>query len=301
MRTQHAARQALVLATEERKSVAAALRPDSPGPLQTALSSERGLVATFYATSKTHGHPEFGLELDAGASGSDAACADAASRRSGFRSPSPSPRVPRARSPGAGAGARLRSRSRQKLAEALEWCDTLKAACRSFGPLQALPLASVASAPQASPAASAPHQPQAAPSVAQIVRGGGRLRSRSRRRIAMADALMGAIRGGAAEVTSSGCAATGNSVADASSSGGFGSGGAAVLAAQGPAHVLFVSGKVTWCRCCGAYADSMMRTLLRSCPGPPTGCGGRGAQLRRFLDSAHPRTGAALPLARPLR
>ena len=220
VRTQHAARQALVLATEERKSVAAALRPDSPGPLQTALSSERGLVATFY-----------GLELDAGASGSDAACADAASRRSGFRSPSPSPRVPRARSPGAGAGARLRSRSRQKLAEALECCDTLKAACRSFGPLQALPLASVASAPQASPAASAPHQPQAGPSVAQIVRGGGRLRSRSRRRIAMADVLMGAIRGGAAEVTSSGCAATGNSVADASSSGGFGSGDAAVLAA----------------------------------------------------------------------
>ena len=60
-------------------------------------------------------------------------------------------------------------------------------------------------------------------------------------------------------------------------------------------HNLLASSTVTWCRVCGAYADSRTRGILRRCPGPP-GRGGSGrTSLRRLLAGRHPRTNEVLP------
>ena len=57
-------------------------------------------------------------------------------------------------------------------------------------------------------------------------------------------------------------------------------------------HALLITGSVTWCRTCGAYADLRVRGLRGRCPGPPTGPGGSGrTALRRLLEGRHPLSG----------
>ena len=69
------------------------------------------------------------------------------------------------------------------------------------------------------------------------------------------------------------------------------------------AHLLFVSGTVTWCQVCGAYGHSRLRGLLRSCPGTIAGRSesGRAAALRLLRNGRHPKSLAPLPRAVPLR
>ena len=76
----------------------------------------------------------------------------------------------------------------------------------------------------------------------------------------------------------------------------------AAVAAQ-RAHLLFVSGAVTWCQACGAYGDVRLRGLLRACPGPIAGRSesGRAAALRLLRSGRHPKTQEPLPRAVPLR
>ena len=78
---------------------------------------------------------------------------------------------------------------------------------------------------------------------------------------------------------------------------------AATAACGQHAHQLFISGTLSWCNICGAYGHGRLRGLLRSCPGPIAGRheSGRAASLRRLRGGWHPKTGALLPGARPLR
>ena len=63
-------------------------------------------------------------------------------------------------------------------------------------------------------------------------------------------------------------------------------------------HVLRVSGTVTWCGVCGAFAETRARRLLSSCNGPPRfGAGGPRAQLLYLRVSIHPVTHKRLPQA----
>ena len=60
-------------------------------------------------------------------------------------------------------------------------------------------------------------------------------------------------------------------------------------------HALLVTGSVTWCRSCGAYADARVRGLRGRCSGPPVGRGGSGrTSLRRLMAGCHPLTGEPL-------
>ena len=76
----------------------------------------------------------------------------------------------------------------------------------------------------------------------------------------------------------------------------------AVVAAQ-RAHLLLVSGVVTWCQVCGAYGDARLRGLLQACPGPIRGRSesGRAAALPHLRNGRHPKTQELLPRAVPLR
>ena len=60
-------------------------------------------------------------------------------------------------------------------------------------------------------------------------------------------------------------------------------------------HALLVTGPVTWCRACGAYADARVRSLRCRCAGPPAGPGGSGrTSLRNILAGRHPLSGEHL-------
>ena len=57
-------------------------------------------------------------------------------------------------------------------------------------------------------------------------------------------------------------------------------------------HALLVTGSVTWCRTCGAYADARVRGLRGRCFGPPVGRGGSGrTSIRRLMAGCHPLSG----------
>ena len=57
-------------------------------------------------------------------------------------------------------------------------------------------------------------------------------------------------------------------------------------------HALLVTGSVTWCRTCGAYADARVRSFRGRCTGPPLGRGGSGrTSIRRLLAGCHPLSG----------
>ena len=63
-------------------------------------------------------------------------------------------------------------------------------------------------------------------------------------------------------------------------------------------HVLRMSGTVTWCGVCGAFAEARARRLLSSCNGPPlVGAGGPRAQSVYLRASIHPVTHELLPQA----
>ena len=66
-------------------------------------------------------------------------------------------------------------------------------------------------------------------------------------------------------------------------------------------HCLWVSGGITWCQVCGAYGEARLRGLLRACPGPLRGRGGRATTLQRLRAGRHPLTMELLPRAKPLR
>ena len=60
-------------------------------------------------------------------------------------------------------------------------------------------------------------------------------------------------------------------------------------------HALLVTGTVTWCRTCGAYADARVRSFRGRCTGPPLGRGGSGrTSIRRLLAGCHPLSGEHL-------
>ena len=62
--------------------------------------------------------------------------------------------------------------------------------------------------------------------------------------------------------------------------------------AQALSHALLVTGSVTWCRVCGAYADARVRGLRGRCSGPPLRRGGSGrTSIRRLMAGCHPLSG----------
>ena len=69
----------------------------------------------------------------------------------------------------------------------------------------------------------------------------------------------------------------------------------------GHEHRLWLSGGITWCQVCGAYGEARLRGLLRPCPGPLRGRGGRSTTLQRLRAGRHPLTLELLPSAKPLR
>ena len=64
----------------------------------------------------------------------------------------------------------------------------------------------------------------------------------------------------------------------------------------GRGHDLFASGKLIWCRRCGAYGEERFRALLKPCGGNASQ-GMRAGQLCRLVKGEHPlRRGERLPL-----
>ena len=64
-------------------------------------------------------------------------------------------------------------------------------------------------------------------------------------------------------------------------------------------HTLLKSGTLTWCGICGAFSESRVGRLKRTCMGPPPrqlGSGGVRAQLERLRAGKHPVTVLPLPL-----
>jgi hypothetical protein len=72
------------------------------------------------------------------------------------------------------------------------------------------------------------------------------------------------------------------------------------LAVQlGLGHSLYQSGRMLWCRICGAYAEVRLKALKDPCAGP-AGTGPRSGQLSRLLKGVHPeRKNERMP--RPVR
>ena len=68
-------------------------------------------------------------------------------------------------------------------------------------------------------------------------------------------------------------------------------------------HTIMVSGQVTWCGTCGAYACSAPILLTRPCKGRPLigSAGGLRGQLRLLRAGMHPRTRLPIPPPIPLR
>ena len=63
-------------------------------------------------------------------------------------------------------------------------------------------------------------------------------------------------------------------------------------------HSLLKSGTLTWCGICGAFSESRVGRLKRTCMGPPPrqlGSGGVRAQLERLRAGKHPVTMLPLP------
>ena len=120
-------------------------------------------------------------------------------------------------------------------------------------------------------------------------------RSEDERRAVICKALLEAARGPV------GVGGSGTAVADGLSMlpqrpGRPGGSGVAVQPAAAPvlSHALLVTGSVTWCRTCGAYADARVRGLRGRCAGPP-GRGGSGrTSIRRLLASCHPLSGECI-------
>ena len=179
------------------------------------------------------------------------------------------------------SGGRSRSRSRAKLRSELAWLEELQAACRSFGPPQA-----VSPGPRQQDATGAvgaelpAEQKQRAESAqSSLPNGGGAGASSSEKHAASLAACLAACRAPVLQRTAP-----------------------AAVAAQRP-HLLFVSGAVTWCQVCGAYGDARLRGLMRACPGPIAARSesGRAAALRHLRNGRHPKTQVPLPRAALLR
>jgi hypothetical protein len=69
-------------------------------------------------------------------------------------------------------------------------------------------------------------------------------------------------------------------------------------ATYGGGHTRVLSGDVTWCSTCGAYADARAIGLAKPCPGPPKRgghYGGAWGKLRKLLRGVHPRTSLPMP------
>ena len=67
---------------------------------------------------------------------------------------------------------------------------------------------------------------------------------------------------------------------------------------MGGGHTKILSGEVTWCSTCGAYADAKAIGLTKECKGHPKrggSYGGAWGQLRKLLRGVHPRNNLPLP------
>ena len=178
---------------------------------------------------------------------------------------------------------RSRSRSRAKLLSELAWLDSLQAACRSFGPRQEISTGCVQSAAGLQEPTMDLGGTQVADAVAEELRGS---------MTAAADTSASARLAACVAACVAACRAP-------------------VLPARpddakqrpvpGHEHCLWVSGGITWCQVCGAYGEARLRGLLRACPGPLRGRGGRATTLQRLRAGRHPLTMEPLPRAKPLR
>ena len=175
---------------------------------------------------------------------------------------------------------RLRSRSR--LRRTLEWCDTLSRGCRSFAP----PPAPSASPVDLADVSDAFGSASTAAGIAGVAGAEGAeprcLLEEKRISICVAACL----------------AACSAPVLPAPRAGGS---ALPQESPQGQEHLLMVSGAITWCHRCGAYGEARLRGLLRPCPGPLLGRGGRSTTLQRLRAGKHPLTLAPLSRARPLK
>ena len=179
------------------------------------------------------------------------------------------------------SGGRSRSRSRAKLLSELAWLEELQAACRSFGPPQAVSPGPRQQDTTGAVGAELPAEQKQFAEFAQssLSDDGGAGASSSEKHAASLAACLAACRAPLLQRTAP-----------------------AAVAAQHP-HRLFVSGVVTWCKVCGAYGDARLRGLLQACPGPIRGRSesGRAAALRHLRNGRHPKTQEPLPRAVPLR